>query len=174
MKNKKFILVTVAGFTTIGAAVALTTNISAQVQEDEKAEFESAIELEYGITPNQIEEARTDGVRLKDLLEEQGVTREEFRNFLQENGFEIRTNFKRGENLEEFLGVSVDQLREDRQAGLNFEEILEKYGRTDTEFKSFLVNEIDEKVESGEISEERAKEIIAKIESGEKLNRSVN
>lgn len=74
---------------------------------------------------------------------------------------------KPGEHLQEFLNVSEDELKEAKEKGTTVEELIVSKRLTIEDFVTYVREQslanIQEKVESGEISEERASDMIERI-----------
>jgi polyhydroxyalkanoate synthesis regulator phasin len=73
-----------------------------------------------------------------------------------------------GESLAEFLGITTEQLREDLRAdGATLATVAEAHGKSRDELKAFIEGEaqtrLDEAVAEGNITQERADEILANL-----------
>lgn len=120
-----------------------------------KAEF-------LGISTDELQAKLDEGQNFKEIAEEQGITKEDFR------------RIKKGKHLEkkaQLLGITVEDLQNLRDEGKTFDEILEAAGLTQEEFeakvKSEHVAKIEERVQSGDLTQSEADEIIERIEDHE-------
>lgn len=115
-----------------------------------------------GLTEGELQTKLDDGQNFREIAEEQGLTKEDFR------------SAKKGRHLEktaELLGITVDDLEALKDEGKTFDEILEAAGVTQEEFlamaKAEKIAKVEERVASGDLTQEEADDIIERIESYE-------
>ena len=111
-----------------------------------------------GLTTDELQTKLDEGQNFREIGQESGFTKEDFR------------SAKKGVHLEkkaELLGITVEDLQALKDEGKTFDEILEAAGLTQEEFlalaKAEHIAKIEERVDSGDLTQEEADNIIERI-----------
>lgn len=136
---------------------------------------------QLGISREELDQAATDAAltMVDQLLAEDIITEEQaerLRQRIEEGEFPFfgrphhppHVGAYLGEELADFLGITTEELREARQGGQSLAQIAEANGVSRDDLIAFLVGQFEEKladkVESEEIDQERADELLARFQ----------
>lgn len=179
MRKRTLTLVVASMFAAMLPLAMLTSTISAADQDSNNAFAKHKQKvLEFlGMSEEEMKQAREDGKRIPELVEEQGKTMRDFKDAVgprpgsrgKKHSKHKRARPEMRKQLAEFLGISEDELKQAKQDGKTIEDLLEENEKTQEELHSYMQEKAKERiaklVEEGKLTQEEADEKLEWIES---------
>lgn len=93
-----------------------------------------------GITQEEAEALKEEGLNFQEILEKYGKTKEEFHSYMEEN-------MPLPPFLADFLGISDEEVSNLEDQGLKMDDVLKKYGKTEDDLHTYMEENRPEKEE---------------------------